>query len=245
MDNKEIRVLQTDDIELRVSDDSKLTKLVGYAAKFDKLTDLGSFLEKIERGAFDDVLDQPTVANKNHDNNLLLGRSPKTLRLSVDSVGLKFEVDLPNTTVGRDTAEEIRRGDISGCSFAFSISEDRWEYLEDDVVERTLVKFSDLYDISVCAFPAYQDTSVAVRSLDAFKDHVEFEKKGQEVELESTPTVETEPKTEEEVRSTEDVETDEVIRERQRLVEIGYRRAGRVINRCRTANAESANGSRV
>jgi len=245
--NKETRVLESKETEVRVLDDD-MKKIEGYTALFGKWSrDLGGFKEKIHRNAFDDAIKDGDVrALKNHDSNYLLGRtSSGTLRLKTDSTGLRFEVDMPDTTIGRDTLEEIRRGDLDGCSFAFTVTEDDWKYNEDGTVERTILKVGELYDVGPVTYPAYPDTSVAARSLDAFKDHVEFEKKSLEVEPESTPTVETEPETEEEVRSTEIVETDEEAKERQRLVEIGYRRAGRIINRCRTANAESANGSRV
>jgi len=247
MDNKEIRVLQSNDVELRV-DEKEPNKIFGYAAKFDSASrDLGGFVEYIDKNAFKEALKNPdTVAVKNHDSNLILGRTKNgTLRMSTDSIGLKFEVDMPNTTIGKDTLEEVRRGDIDGCSFAFTVTEDSWRYCDDDTVERTILQVGELIDVSAVLHPAYPDTSVAVRSLDAFKDHVDLEKKSLKNGHESTLSVETEPETEEEVRSTEIVETDEEAKERQRLVEIGYRRAGRIINRCRTANAESANGSRV
>jgi len=167
---REMRVLCPEDVELRISE-GDTPKITGYAAKFGKWSqDLGGFREKIKKGFFDDVLEDDVRGLKNHDANLLLGRSPKTMRLSVNSVGLRFEIDPPDTSVGRDTVEEIRRGDISGCSFAFGVAEDVWEYLEDGTVERILVKASRLFDVGPVTYPAYPDTTVAARSLDAFKD---------------------------------------------------------------------------
>ncbi|HEG42602.1 MAG TPA: HK97 family phage prohead protease, partial [Phycisphaerales bacterium] len=123
----ERRELVAEDIELRVVDD-EIPKITGYAAKFGKWSeDLGGFREKIRVGAFDDVLDDDVRALKNHDPNLLLGRTRSgTLRLTANKTGLRFEVDTPDTNVGRDTVEEIRRHDISGCSFGFIVDLEEW-----------------------------------------------------------------------------------------------------------------------
>lgn len=166
----ERRVLVVEDIELRIVD-GDIPKVVGYAAKFGKWSkDLGGFREKIRVGAFDDVMDDDVRALKNHDPNLLLGRTKSgTLRLTANKTGLRFEIDTPDTNVGRDTVEEIRRGDISGCSFGFIVETDEWRYLEVDTVERTIIKFKRLLDVGPVTYPAYPDTSVAARSLEKCK----------------------------------------------------------------------------
>ena len=238
--NKETRVLQTEDTEIRVSDDN-VRKIEGYTAKFNKWSaDLGGFREKIHKNAFDEALKESDVrALKNHDSNLLLGRTTSgTLKLFTNSVGLRFEVDMPDTNTGRDTLEEIRRGDLSGCSFAFTVTEDDWKYREDGSVERTILRVGELFDVGPVTYPAYPDTSVAARSLEAFKDHMELEAEDvTETEEDETDEPNANPENQDVV---ETEETEEVLRERQRLVEIAYRRAGRVINRCRRANAEAA-----
>ncbi len=166
----ERRVQNFEDTELRVSGGTAPV-ITGYAAKFGKWSeDLGGFREKIRVGAFDAVLEDDVRALKNHDANLLLGRTMSgTLRLTANTVGLRFEVDPPDTNVGRDTVEEIRRKDITGCSFGFIVETDKWAYLEDDTVERTIIKFKRLFDVGPVTYPAYPDTSVAARSLATFK----------------------------------------------------------------------------
>lgn len=166
----ERRVLTVEDVELRV-DDGDQRRLTGYAAKFGKWSeDLGGFREKIAKGAFADVLRDDVRCLKNHDPNLILGRTTSgTLKIEENSVGLRFTADLPDTTTGRDTAEEVRRGDISGCSFSFRVLEDDWKYLEDGSIERTILRFKSLYDVGPVTYPAYPDTSVAARSLEAFR----------------------------------------------------------------------------
>ncbi len=222
-ENIERRILTVEDTELRVTDGDN-PKIKGYAAKFNKWSfDLGGFREKIKKGAFDEALEKSDVrALKNHDPNLILGRTTSgTLKLSTNSVGLITEIDPPDTTTGRDIVEEIRRKDITGMSFSFVTAEDDWKYLEDGSVERTIIKVDELYDISTVTFPAYPDTSVAVRSIDAHQKNVEQEKRDAEQESQ---------KSDEEKREEERIQ-----RENQRDIDKGYRFAGRIINRNRSA----------
>jgi HK97 family phage prohead protease len=220
-DNKiETRVLALDDVELRVNDGDK-PKITGYAARFGKWSvDMG-FVERIQEGAFDKAIKNSDVrALKNHDKNLLLGRTTSgTLRLDANKVGLKFEADVPNTTTGRDTAEEIRRGDITGCSFAFTVNKDEWKYKEDGPSERTITEIGQLFDVGPVTYPAYPDTTVAVRSLETLKQTIKRE----------------EPKPKD-----EKVLAEEAKQERERLREIDrkYKLAGRIINRNRLADAD-------
>lgn len=167
---KEVRTFAFEEMECRV-DDSDKTMLTGYAAKFNSFTDLGWFKERIKSSAFDDVLDNDVRCLKNHDPNLIIGRTKnKTLRLKTNSVGLQFENDMPDTQTGRDVLEEVRSGLLSGCSFAFTVAEDDWKYFDDDrPAERTIVKIGQLFDVGPVTYPAYPDTTVAARSLEAVK----------------------------------------------------------------------------
>ncbi len=142
----------------------------GYAAVFNsRSSNLGGFVEVIEPGAFDDVLDDDVRGLFNHDNSLILGRSTaKTLRLSVDSKGLKYDIDAPNTQVGRDLLVSIDRGDITESSFAFRVEDDAWSEDDDGMIVRTIRKFRKLFDVSPVTYPAYSDATVALRGLDLF-----------------------------------------------------------------------------
>ena len=137
--------------------------LFGYAARFGEVVDIGGFSEVIQPGAFRRSLAGPAAAGiraiYEHDNAALLGRvGAGTLRLSEDDVGLAFELDLPDTTLGNDLAELVRRGDVAGCSFGFvSVTED-WSG------EVRQLKDVDLYEITITATPAYPSTSVSIRS---------------------------------------------------------------------------------
>lgn len=148
-------------IELRA--DGK--RLIGYAAKFGPSShDLGGFTETVAQGAFTRTLANggDVVALYDHDKRSILGRTKSgTLRLSQDDQGLRFEIDTPNTTLGRDVLEMVGRGDVSGASFAFTVKEDRWH---DNNTRRELIDV-DLFDVTITPNPAYPDATVARRSL--------------------------------------------------------------------------------
>lgn len=145
-------------------------RLEGYAAVFDSPSeDLGGFVEYVRPGAFKRSLQSnraDPMALVHHLPHLVLGRrSAGTLRLSEDSKGLQFEVDLPDTGTARDLLVSVERGDIRGASFAFTIAPqgDRWN-VQGDLVTRDLLDV-DLHEITITPTPAYPDTEVARRAL--------------------------------------------------------------------------------
>jgi HK97 family phage prohead protease len=156
----------------RVTAAEGITKIAGHAAKFDVLSeDLGGFRERIAPGAFAQTIKNGDVrALFNHDSNIVLGRNKAgTLRLSEDTAGLAFEVDVPQTQLVRDMVlAPIERGDVSQCSFGFFTLQDKWAKLDGEWV-RTLLEV-ELFDVSPVTYPAYPQTDVAVRGLqDAIK----------------------------------------------------------------------------
>ena len=164
--NKEFRFLQKT-FEVRADGERKIG---GYAAVFEQLSQpLWGFVEKIAKGAFASSLEQDDVrALWSHNTDLVLGRTGNgTLSLREDDHGLAFDLELPDTTLGRDTYESIKRGDVTGVSFGFEVLEDSWQRKEEGAPHiRTLNKVK-LYEISPTAFPAYEQTAVAVRSGEA------------------------------------------------------------------------------
>jgi HK97 family phage prohead protease len=139
----------------------------GYAAVYNSDSEwMGGFYEQIERGAFDDVLNDDVRAYFNHDENLLLGRvSSGTLRIGTDARGLFYEVDLPNTTYANDLVELMKRGDVNQSSFAFLIDADRWEQ-RGGKTYRIIEKVSRLLDVSPVAQPAYPDATSELKKRD-------------------------------------------------------------------------------
>ncbi|USK85721.1 HK97 family phage prohead protease [Peribacillus asahii] len=160
----ERRAFDLTGVEVR-SDENK-NIITGYAAEFDKLSvPLWGFREKIRKGAFQKSLETNTVkALWNHDTNLVLGSSKNgTLKLWEDDRGLRFELEPPNTTWGKDAMESIRRGDVDGVSFGFEVEKEEWDTTDPNSTIRTLVEVQ-LHEISPTPFPAYPQTSVGVRS---------------------------------------------------------------------------------
>jgi HK97 family phage prohead protease len=142
--------------------------LVGYAALFNvESRDLGGFVEVIRPGAFRASLADPETdvrAFFDHDTGRVLGRQKSgTLRVAEDERGLRFEIDAPDTTDGRDAVELIGRGDLDGTSFAFRMIEDEWT--RTGRIHRRELVAVDVFDVSVVTFPAYPETEVALRSL--------------------------------------------------------------------------------
>lgn len=173
MDKTEQRELMTNKIEIREDDDGNRT-LSGYAVKWEKKSQvLGlfyKFREQFKSGAFLNSLnndDQRFLWS--HDTGKVLGRTKNnTLRLKEDDTGLRFELDLPNTTLGNDTYESIKRGDVDGVSFGFRVEDDEIEEPENDLPLRT-VKKAKLLEVSAVAFPAYPDSEVSARGYDPIK----------------------------------------------------------------------------
>lgn len=171
MSNKEVRDLMAG-VELRVQPPAEGQSgpgtIVGYASVFGPLSgDLGCFRERIAPGAFTRALMKADCRGLvNHDPNMLIGRQKaKTLRLVEDQIGLRYEIDLPDSPLGHNTAESVTRKDLDGSSFSFTTDADEWDYTG-DVPIRTVTAVRDLYDVGPVAFPAYEDTSVALRSLE-------------------------------------------------------------------------------
>lgn len=150
--------------ELRAGDSGKVAK--GYAALFGSTADIGDMFEEvIAPGAFSDTLNDDVRALVNHDRSRVIGRTKSgTLRLKEDTKGLYVEIDLPDTTDGRDLAVQLERGDVSGMSFGFSVTHDEWDETGAKPI-RTIHKVV-LYEVSATAFPAYSDTEIALRSLE-------------------------------------------------------------------------------
>lgn len=154
------------DLERRAAAELRASgrRLVGYVARFDTEARIGSFTETIKPGAFraslasgDDIL-----ALADHDPKSVLGRTRSgTLKLTEDAQGLAFELQVPDTQMGRDLLALAERGDLGGMSFGFKIPDggDRW------TGDRRELRQIDLAEVSVVqSWPAYGETSVSLRN---------------------------------------------------------------------------------
>jgi HK97 family phage prohead protease len=148
----------------------------GHAAVFNQEYvlwdgDTHRVVETVKPGAFSRALrEQHDVrALLNHDPNHLLGRTASgTLALKEDSVGLHFDVEPPDTLVGRDVYTLVKRGDITGCSFAFTVTKESVKESKESgkIVRRRAIEDVDLFDVGPVTFPAYTGTDVNARTME-------------------------------------------------------------------------------
>ena len=133
------------------------------------------YYEVIEPGAIDEarLREMDIKMTMFHDREILLARSNKgqgTLKLSVDEVGVKYEFEAPRTCDGDNALELVRRGDLSGSSFTFWSDERssvRYELLDDDVLLRHVDRIDKVYEMTIAADPAYVETTVTAREVEA------------------------------------------------------------------------------
>ena len=175
MNNKEIRLYNMR--EMQVRDENYI---YGYAALFNSMSEeMWGFREVIDPGAFSETDVSDVRALFNHDNNLLLARtSSGTLSIEVDENGLRYEFEAPKTSYGKDLVELMKRGDVTQSSFGFTIDREGeyWEQREGELPVRHITRIKKLYDVSPVTYPAYPDTTVAVRSLEQFRKQFDAEK---------------------------------------------------------------------
>lgn len=160
---KEIRLLL--DSELRAGGDSR--KIEGRSIVFNSLSqDLGGWKEQISPDSInDEIINSSDIFFLlNHsDSRGILGRKRKgsgSLSTEIREDGVHFSFDAPQTSLGDELLEYIRRGDITQCSFAFTVDDDDWKEQEDGTYIRTIKKFHRIYDMSAVYTPAYNDTDV-------------------------------------------------------------------------------------
>lgn len=158
--------------------EGRAPKIVGYGMVFNRWSELISegglrFRERIAPEAVRRLTPEADLRYLvNHDEQKVLGRTRSgTMRYAVDSRGVRIEVDPPDTTYAHDAIESIRRGDLTGQSFRVLIAKrgDSWEMGRDGVPERTVHDIERFREFSVVTFPAYPDTTAAIRSLTEFQ----------------------------------------------------------------------------
>lgn len=184
MSNQEKR-RQNNDIETRhVLHEETRAKVInadtrtirGYGIVFDKESvDLRAggrvFREVIRPEAMQGIDMSRMLAMHNHDSNRLIGNAASgTMRTGIDATGVWYEVDLPNSPTGEDVLETVRRGDTQGSSFQFTIAPDgeKWS-MRGGKAFREVTKFGGVYEMGPVSEPAYPDTSIGARSLEAME----------------------------------------------------------------------------
>ena len=187
--------------EVRAESSENGNIITGRPIVYNSRTDIGFFDEIIESGALDkaDLTDVRFLVN--HDTSKIpLARSRRnngnsTMLLSVDEQGLAIRVtlDTENNAEARALYSAVQRGDISGMSFMFGVSDEEWENLESDHPTRHILKIGSVVEVSAVTFPAYDTTEINARSkeaLDNARSEVETARQQTANVLESTKELE-------------------------------------------------------
>lgn len=151
------------DLTIREAEEGKI--ISGYFAVFGIETELwpGAY-EEIDSHAFDNTFSNDIRALVNHDTTLVLGRNKAgTLSLKIDQRGLWGEIRINEQDIdAMNLYHRVQRGDVDQCSFGFNIRDEHAEYGDDGSAKWTLLDI-DLHEVSVCTFPAYEETGVQAR----------------------------------------------------------------------------------
>lgn len=154
--------------EYRAAEENGERYIEGYFSVFNSNYDLWpGATESVDSHAFDGALADDIRALINHDTTQVLGRNKAgTLELRTDERGLWGRIHINNADQDAvNLYERVKRGDVDQCSFGFDILDEETEYRDDGSVHWT-IKSVKLYEVSVCTFPAYRDTSVSARKAD-------------------------------------------------------------------------------
>ena len=161
--------------------EEKKQKIVGYAAMFDdSAPETYGFIEKIAPGAFTGALkNSDTRALFNHNPDKILGRkSAGNLTIEEDDNGLWYEISPGSRSYETDLIESLDRGDIKESSFQFVVEVEEWDE-SGDVPIRTIIKVSELRDVSPVTFPWYPTTESGLRSKEEILTNHKKEKSDQ------------------------------------------------------------------
>ena len=165
--NRDLRQTRSLQSELKTrtepSDNEKIIE--GYFIVFNRETELwpGAF-EEIAPEALDKTLSNDIRALINHDTTLVLGRNKAgTLSLTKDDRGLWGSVKVNEKDAdAMNLYERVKRGDVDQCSFGFNITGEETDWRDDGTVKWRITEI-DLHEVSVCTFPAYEETGVQAR----------------------------------------------------------------------------------
>lgn len=159
---------RSNSLKFETREDGENLVIEGYFSVYNTNYDMGyGMSESIAPGAFTKSLSSDVRALINHDSTLVLGRtSAHTLELREDSHGLWGKITInPKDSDAVNLYERVKRGDVNQCSFGFYIVSEETDFREDGSVHWTITEV-DLHEVSVCTFPAYEETAVSARAHD-------------------------------------------------------------------------------
>ena len=169
MENRNIRQVRSIASEFKTREDGGELRIEGYFAVFNSNYDLwDGASESVAPGAFSETLGGDIRALIDHETMYVLGRNQAgTLELREDSHGLWGSILVnPNDQDAMNLYARVQRGDVNQCSFGFDILEEETDFRDDGSIHWTIKKVK-LYEVSVCTFPAYAETSVQARKDEA------------------------------------------------------------------------------
>ena len=161
--NRQVRSVPT---EFTTREDGEQLSIEGYFSVFNSIYEIApGMTESVAPGAFSRTLSGDIRALINHDTTLVLGRTKaNTLTLKEDTHGLWGHIDInPNDGEAMNLYERVKRGDVDGCSFGFDIRSQDTDINENGDIHWTITDV-DLYEVSCCTFPAYEQTNISARS---------------------------------------------------------------------------------
>lgn len=167
--DRHIRQIRSVASEFNTREDGEALSIEGYFAVFNSTYNImPGMSESVAPGAFTDTVSGDVRALINHDTGLVLGRTKAgTLTLRQDERGLWGHIDInSDDSDAMNLYARVKRHDVDQCSFGFDILDEETEVHEDGSVHWTIKKV-ELYEVSVCTFPAYEETSVNARKKDA------------------------------------------------------------------------------
>lgn len=163
--NKEVQI-RNNLSQFQTREDSEGLYIEGYFAVFNSNYEMGyGMSESIAPGAFSNTLAGDIRALINHDSTLVLGRTKaRTLELQQDERGLWGRITInPNDGDAMNLYQRVKRGDVDQCSIGFIILSEETDFRDDGSVHWTITEI-ELFEVSCCTFPAYEETAIAARS---------------------------------------------------------------------------------
>lgn len=144
-------------------------KLEGIPVVFDQMTEIktpaGSYFEVIKRGALDNADLSDSRLLYNHDlDKIPLAKTPKTMQLQITDTELRMSAELPETETAKEVYTAVKRGDLSGMSFSFTVP-DGGDYYDAATNTREIRQIDKIFECSIVPFPAYPQTSIEARSV--------------------------------------------------------------------------------
>lgn len=166
-------IRETRNISQRADMEKDTRKVEGYALLFNTPSDGLDFTEVIDPAALDGTLEASDVlALYNHDYErgflARYNKTVKTLDLAVDDFGLRYSFVAPDTDLGDELVEHLKRGEITESSFCFDVDDEEWQDMGEGNYKRTIKHIAHLYDVSPVISAAYSATTVSLRGKEEF-----------------------------------------------------------------------------